>query len=59
VTKEAVEKWKAEKRISEDDTGGYHYHSAVNVKMVNSTSMTMTYSMMWLKKWALVHLEAI
>jgi hypothetical protein len=34
VRKEAVEKWKAEKRISENDTCGYHYHSADNVEMV-------------------------
>ena len=34
VMKETVEKWKREKRISEDDTRGYHYHSADNVEMV-------------------------
>jgi hypothetical protein len=34
VTKEAVEKWKAEKRIPEDDTRGYHYHSEDNVDLV-------------------------
>jgi hypothetical protein len=30
VRKGTVEKWKREKRISEDDTRGYHYHSADN-----------------------------
>jgi hypothetical protein len=34
VRKGAVEKWKAEKRISEDDTRGYHNNSADNVEMV-------------------------
>jgi hypothetical protein len=53
VRKEAVEKWKAEKRISEDDTRGYHYHLADNVEMVefHVNNYDLSYSMMWQKKW--------
>jgi hypothetical protein len=34
VTKETVETWKAEKKMLDDDTRGYHYTSPNNVEMV-------------------------
>jgi hypothetical protein len=34
VTKETVETWLAEKKMSDDDTRGYHYTSTDNVEMV-------------------------
>ena len=60
VTKEMVEKWKSEKRIPEDDTCGYNYlvFQQKMSKWLNSTLMTLTFSMIWQKEWVLVILEA-